>query len=238
MTANPTLICCAHGTRGAAGRGAIGALIAAVRTELPQLRVRAAFVDVQGPSIAAVVQQVTATGPAIVVPLLLSSGYHLGVDIARAVRGAPAVAAPALGPDPRLTQLLWDRLQATALTPEDVLLLAAAGSSTPQSALDVANIAEQLAARHPGPLLVGYGASREPRVPQAVQSARDRYPGRRVVIASYLLAPGFFHDRLGQAGADALTGPLLSSTAVDSKVVQIVADRYRAALTTAALAKS
>jgi sirohydrochlorin ferrochelatase len=47
-----------------------------------------------------------------------------------------------------------------------------------------------------------------------------------VVVVSYLLAPGFFQRRLGSSGADVVTGPL----APDSRIVDIVLDRYSAAL--------
>ena len=48
----------------------------------------------------------------MVVPLLLSVGYHVKVDIARAVKSRPGSAAAApLGPDPRLAKLLDQRLR-------------------------------------------------------------------------------------------------------------------------------
>ena len=56
-----------------------------------------------------------------------------------------------------------------------------------------------------------------------VATARaDLPPGGRVVVASYLLAPGYFHDRVLEAGADVVTDPL----APDDRLVQIVLDRY------------
>ncbi len=45
------------------------------------------------------------------------------------------------------------------------------------------------------------------------------------MIASYLLAPGFFHDRLLVAGADVVTAPL----APDTRLADVVLDRYREA---------
>jgi hypothetical protein len=49
-----------------------------------------------------------------------------------------------------------------------------------------------------------------------------------VVIASYLLAPGFFHDQLAKAGADVVTEPLLPSPVL----ADIALDRYDAAVAT------
>src|SRR3712207_9111535 len=53
-----------------------------------------------------------------------------------------------------------------------------------------------------------YGSAARPAVPDAVAAARSAGAGR-VVIASYLLAPGHFHDKLAGAGADQVTAPLL-----------------------------
>jgi len=77
------------------------------------------------------------------------------------------------------------------------------------------------------PVTVGYGAGSTPRVPDAVAAARATGPGR-VVIASYLLAPGYFHDRVLEAGADVVSAPL----APDDRIVAIVLDRYAAAAAT------
>jgi sirohydrochlorin ferrochelatase len=62
-------------------------------------------------------------------------------------------------------------------------------------------------------------------VPDAVAAAR-RDGAQRVVVASYLLAPGHFHDKLAGAGADAVTAPLLP----DARIAAVLLDRYDAAL--------
>lgn len=46
------------------------------------------------------------------------------------------------------------------------------------------------------------------------------------MVAAHLLAPGYFHDRLGEAGADAVTDPLLPHPLV----ARIALDRLRSAL--------
>ncbi|NKY40020.1 sirohydrochlorin chelatase, partial [Cellulomonas septica] len=64
-----------------------------------------------------------------------------------------------------------------------------------------------------------------PRVPAAVAAARaDLTPGGRVVVASYLLAPGYFYDRVREAGADVVAAPL----APDPRLADVVLDRYDA----------
>ena len=76
----------------------------------------------------------------------------------------------------------------------------------------------------------------EPRLPEAVASARSDAgaDGARVVVANYLLAPGFFDDLARAAGADVTARPLLvPDEPAPRELVEIVLDRYEAA--TAAL---
>ena len=227
--ADPVLVGCSHGTRDPAGRNAVHALLDGVYFARRDLDVREAFVDVQEPEVADVVALALAERPdatAVVVPLLLSAGYHVNVDIARAVEALPgrAVAAPALGPDPRLVDLLLMRMAEAGTEARDAVVVAAAGSSDAGAARAVEEVAAALAEVHPGPVSVGYGSAARPSVPEAVAAARAT-GAPRVVIAAYLLAPGYFHDRLAEAGADVVTAPL----APDHRLVEIVLERYATA---------
>lgn len=221
-----TLIACSHGTRFEAGRTAIRALVEEVRALLPHVRVEQAFVDVEQPEIADVVARAAADGPAVVVPLLLSTGFHTEVDVARAVRPFPhVVQAPPLGPHDLLAEVLVSRLtEADAGAHEgDHVVLAAAGSSKPEAAADVEEVAVRLRRLISAPVSVGYAAGAEPRIPAAIAAARAA-GAERVVAASYVLAPGFFADVVRDAGADVVTAPL----GADRRVAEIVAERYRA----------
>lgn len=223
----PALIACSHGTHSEPGRAAISALVDSIRRLLPEARVTEAFVDVQLPEIDDVVNRWAPTESAIVVPLLLSTGFHTKVDIARAVGSHPglAVATPALGPHPLLTDVLADRLTAIGPGPDDAIVLAAAGSSEPAAAVAVAEMAERLGGRLGRTVVAGYAAGEGPRIDAVVTRARDA-GAPRVIAASYVLAPGFFADVIGRAGADAATAPL----APDDRLAAIVVERYRAAL--------
>ncbi|SNR29104.1 sirohydrochlorin chelatase [Blastococcus mobilis] len=227
------LIACAHGTRNPTGRRLIAELALAARTQRPGLITTAAFVDVQPPTVGDVVAELSATGrPAVVVPLLLSGGYHVHVDIAGAVAAAPGtVAARPLGPDPRLVEVLHDRLLQAGADPRDPLtavVLAAAGSSDPRAVADVGDTADLLQRSWAGAVTTGYGSAAQPPVPDAVAAAR-RGGAERVVVAAYLLAPGHFYDKLAGAGADAVTAPLLP----DERIAAVLLDRYDAALVAA-----
>ncbi|WP_369134303.1 sirohydrochlorin chelatase [Modestobacter sp. I12A-02662] len=226
------LVACAHGTRNPTGRRLIAELALAARDLRPGLRTTAAFVDVQPPTVVDVVRGLAdAATPAVVVPLLLSGGYHVHVDIAGAVAAHPrAVAARPLGPDPRLVAVLTDRLAGAGADPRDprtAIVLAAAGSSDPRSVRDVEDTAGLLQRSWAGPVTTGYGSAAQPPVADAVTAAR-RAGAERVVVAAYLLAPGHFHDKLRGAGADSVTAPLLP----DERIAAVLLDRFDAALTT------
>ncbi|WP_426996723.1 sirohydrochlorin chelatase [Pseudarthrobacter sp. N5] len=237
---SPIMIACAHGTSSTQGAAEVNALRDGIAALRPGLEVREAYVDVQQPGLPDVVTAVAAGESAVVVPLLLSVGYHVKVDITRAVRSRPdTLAAAPLGPDPRLAALLDQRLREAGVTESDAVILAAAGSSDPTASLNVEALAEQLRALRPNRIVPAYGASAKPSVPDAVaalraevaaggvaSSAAESSGAGRVVIASYLLAPGFFHDQLAKAGADLVTEPLLPSPVL----AEIALERYDAVL--------
>lgn len=223
---SPILIACAHGTSNPHGAAEVNALRDGIAALRPGLDVREAYVDVQEPELPAVVAGLPAGEAGVVVPLLLSVGYHVKVDIARAVRSRPdTIAAAPLGPDPRLAALLDQRLRDAGVTEADAVVLAAAGSSDATAAQNVEELAGQLRALRPNKIVAAYGASAKPSVPDAVAALRAE-SAPRVVIASYLLAPGFFHDQLAKAGADLVTAPLLPSPAL----AEIALERYDEAL--------
>jgi sirohydrochlorin ferrochelatase len=230
VTADPVLVACAHGTRNPTGRRLIAELALAARSLRPGLQTTAAFVDVQPPTVVDVVAGLKAAGtPAIVVPLLLSGGYHVHVDIAGAVAAHDrALAARPLGPDIRLAAVLLDRLRSAGEDPRDpntAVVLAAAGSSDPRAVADVEDTADLLQRDWAGPVTTGYGSAALPTVPDAVAAAR-RAGAERVVVAAYLLAPGHFHGKLMAVGAELVTAPLLP----DDRIAAVLLDRYDEAL--------
>lgn len=222
-TPAPVLVGCSHGTDSRSGRAAIASILTDVALARPDLDVREAFVDVQQPEVDAVVARAVRAAPVVVVPLLLSVGFHVKVDVADAVARPGAAAARPLGPDARLVEILADRLAHAGLRDGDAVVLAAAGSTDPAAAHAVQQVVDALVQRLGRPVTVGYGAGAHPRVPAAVEAARAGLAaGGRVVVASYLLAPGFFLDRVLEAGADVVTDAL----APDPRLAEIVLDRY------------
>ncbi len=219
----PVLIACAHGTDNAQGRREINAVRAEISALRPELDVLEAYVDVQDPDLVDVVAALPPNRPAVIVPLLLSVGYHVKVDIARAAASRPGtVSALPLGPDPRLARVLQQRLVEAGVAEGDDVVLSAAGSSDACAAEDVAEVQASLAELRTGPVRPGFGAKASPSVPDAVAAFREGTPSSPVALASYLLAPGFFHDQLAKAGADVVSAPLLPSPAI----AEIALSRY------------
>ncbi|HTI28386.1 MAG TPA: sirohydrochlorin chelatase [Kutzneria sp.] len=199
-----TLVLAAHGTQDPAGAVVISSLADAVRRRLPGVPVEVAYVDVRSPSLTEVLSGVS--GPAVVVPAFLAAGYHVRVDVPEQIllSGAASVTVtPALGPDDLVLDAVHDRLVAAGWSRGDGVVLAAAGSSDSRAVADVHRAARRLAVLTGGEVQVGFITSAQPSVIEAVASA-----GPRVAIASWLLAPGLFHQRLAGMGADLVSEPI------------------------------
>ena len=208
-----TLVLVAHGTRDPRGAAVVEEIAALVRARLGDEPVEVAYADVRQPDVTTVLGHVD--GPAVVVPAFLAAGYHVRVDVPQqiAASGHPDVVVT----EPIGTALLpvvRERLREAGWRPGDAVVLAAAGSSDPRALADVTAVARALSAE------VGYIATASPTVPETVAALRAE--GRRVAIASWLLAPGLFHQRLADAGADVVAEPLGAHT----RVVDAVLLRY------------
>jgi sirohydrochlorin ferrochelatase len=214
-----TTLLVAHGTRNPHGVRMVGDLAADMAGALGET-VRVAFVDVLGPAPDEVLRTLY-DEPTVLVPALLSSGYHVSSDVPRhvAASGHPAVTVtPALGPSLELTRAMLDRLLEAGWRPTDHVVLAAAGTSDRHAQGDVAVAAAMLSALIGSRVSIAFAApcrngSGYPSVSEAVARAR-RAGASRVAVASYLLADGLFQGRLDEAGADVVGAPLGSHPAV------------------------
>lgn len=228
MNESMHVVACAHGTDDQDGRRAVDRLRAEVadlsRRRGIGARIHEAYVDVQGPALDDVLASLPAGEPAVVLPLLLSTGHHTRVDIRRAVDSRPGtLAAAPIGPDRRLAVVLAERLAQAGLDDGDRVVLASAGTRVARGIEEVVQMAAWLGEEIGRPVTAAFGAAAEPNVRDAVRDARAQ-DGPRVVLASYLLAPGFFHTLLTRSGADAVTGPLLPSRLVAECAVDRLAE--------------
>jgi sirohydrochlorin ferrochelatase len=239
MTQPPALVGISHGTSSPEGRRAVRGLHDAVIRAVAQRHpdgtpcVRLGHVDVEQPDVPATLASLADGEPAVVVPLLLSAGYHVYVDLTEAVEeetSRPVVLAGALGPDDRLAAVLLRRLGEAGLHDDDRIVLAVAGSSDRRAVDDCVEQARRLAAASGREVSVGYLSAAEPRLPEAVAAARGSLRDNgRVAVANYLLAPGYFDDLVRAAGADVVAAPLLvPDEPAPQELVDVVLDRYAA----------
>ncbi|MEP9391493.1 sirohydrochlorin chelatase [Gordonia sp. VNQ95] len=219
-TAPRAPIMVAHGTRSPHGVNTVARLAQLTSERIGATRV--AFVDVLGPSPSELLSDEAA--PAVVLPAFLSSGYHVRQDIPDHVLASghsDAVVAANLGPDPVLADIMVDRLREAGARPGDRVVMAAAGSSDPQALAEVERAAAYLADRVHVEVPVGYIATARPGIADVVSAVSRRR--RRVFIASYLLAPGLFHQKLHSLGASGVAAPL----GADPRIADLMAARYR-----------
>jgi len=191
----PALVAVAHGTRDAAGPEVVANLINDVRRRLPGVDVITAWVELVAPGLHEVMSRMEQQ--AVVVPLLLSTGYHATIDVpaAAALSAAPVHVVPPLGPDRYLARAMTSRLREAGALFGDAVVLAAAGSTDPAGLADSERAAALLRFEWGPRVTLAYVSAVGPDVQQAVEHARQA-GADRVCVAPYLLAPGRFSRRV------------------------------------------
>lgn len=211
----------AHGTRDPVGQATVTALADAVAERVGPLRV--AWLDVLTPDLREVLRDITAQGRrAVVVPALLSAGYHGREDIPAVIEQvAPHTqVAPVLGDDPRLVRALIARLVEAGWVREPVVL-AATGSARPEWHTLRDRIADRLA--HQLGVSVTTGVIAGPGMPVSAAIAELRAQGHaRIAASAHLLAEGHFWTKVLAAGAEVTARPL----GTHPGVVELLADRF------------
>ncbi|MGW7523790.1 sirohydrochlorin chelatase [Streptomyces sp. NPDC054783] len=229
-TAPPALVLVAHGSRDPRALETVRTLTDRVRELRPALPVHLGHIELNAPLLPDTLAALGDT-PAVLVPLLLSRGYHVKQDIPEMAAAAPAptrLAVP-LGPHPLLVETLYDRLLEAGWPPApdsatrraSAVVLAAAGSRDPDSATDTRRTARLLAERLGVPVVPAYASAATPTVPTAVRAlaARGRH---RVAIASCFTAPGRFATQCAKAA------PWMASAALGAHpaMARLILHRY------------
>ena len=106
------------------------------------------------------------------------------------------------------------------------MILAAAGSSDPEANATIARLAARWqAAAGWFAVRPAYASATGPTPAQAVTELRIA-GARRVVVASYLLAPGLFADRIRDASLAAGADAVSSALGAAPEIADVVLDRY------------
>jgi len=205
LTEHRPLVIAAHGSTDERFADIVESIASRVRVLRAGLEVRIGYLDHGPPTIAEVTDDET-----VVVPLLLASGYHVRIDVPE--QAPSAIVASAVGPDVRLAHALADRLTEAGHKGPAPVTLAAAGSSDDRALDDVRAMAGHLASVLGADVAPAFVAGGSPQLSEL----------RPRVVASYLLAPGAFHDAVIATGADIVSAPIGDHPAV----AEIVLARY------------
>jgi sirohydrochlorin ferrochelatase len=230
----------------------------AARAGLGGADVRAAFLDHCAPSLPQTLGAIGAldsdgdddsrTQSCVVVPLLLTAAYHSKSDIPaqlaaaarQAGRGRAAAldvrCADTLGPHPLLLAAAERRLREAGVavdSPADrartSVVLAAAGSSDPAANATIAALAASWQRDRGWRAVVpAFASAAEPSPADAVTALRATADAGPVVVATYLLAPGYFADKIAAAAAEAGADAVSAALGAAPEVADVVLARYRA----------
>lgn len=198
---------------------------------------RTAYLDHAPPTLAMALSGLT---EAAVLPLLLTEAYHSRVDIPGALAEAAARRpllrvhrGATLGPHPLLVTALERRLAEAGVEPGDpgtAVVLVSAGSSDRRANATVAGVAAEWAARRGWwSVTAAYASAAEPTPEREVGRLLEA-GAPRVVVAPYLLAPGYFADKIRRdtlaAGAEVVADVLGAAP----ELAAVLIERYEQAL--------
>jgi sirohydrochlorin ferrochelatase len=200
--APPALVLVAHGSRDPRALTTVRSLMARIRALRPGLPVRLGHIELNEPLLPDTLAALGDTR-AVLVPLLLSRGYHVKQDIpemAATARGDIRTAGP-LGPHPLLAEALHARLTEAGWP--------AAPDDTARRTTAVV------------PVIPAYASAARPSVPTALRAlaARGRH---RVAVASCFTAPGRFATQCASQAPWIASAPLGAHEAM----ARLVLHRY------------
>jgi len=232
------MILTAHGSADPRSALVTHAVADQVRVQRPGLDVRVAFCEKNSPNLADVLRSVP--GPAVVAPLLLASAYHARVDIPAMIdeAGADALQADTLSEDPRLVEVMRERLAHAGAGERDRglgVLVVAVGSSRQAANARTATLAQALARGSSwSAVQVAYATGPQPSVIDGIKLLHQR-GARRVVLAPWFIAPGRITDRVAEIARTAGVSmaeplgahPLMAATVLD-RFDRAVAERAAA----------
>nr|WP_245642515.1 sirohydrochlorin chelatase [Nonomuraea candida] len=224
----------AHGSRDPRAAATVAALLDAFAGRVP-MDVRVAYLDHCAPTLG---QALGGLREAVVLPLLLTEAYHSRVDLPAALNEVRAREprlrvryGRTLGPHPLLLSALERRLAEAGVPagdPDTAVVLVSAGSSDARANAVVAELARGWRRSGWWTVAPAYASAAAPTPAKAVAGLL-RAGAPRVVVAPYLLAPGYFADKVRRdalaAGAEVVSDVLGPAP----ELVDVILERYEAA---------
>lgn len=225
------LVAVAHGSRDPRAAATVAALL----DQVP-LDVRVAYLDHCAPTLG---QALSGLEEAVVLPLLLTEAYHSRVDLPAALNEARAREprlhvryGHTLGPHPLMLPALERRLAESGVPvgdPDTAVVLVSAGSSDARANAVIAKLARVWRRSGWWTVTPAYASAADPAPAEAVAALR-RAGAPRVVVAPYLLAPGYFADKVRRDTLEAGAAVVSDVLGAAPELVEVLMERYEAAV--------
>ena len=237
----PVLVAVAHGSQDPRASATVGELMAMVaerarRRGLGALDLRTAYLGHAPPSLPQVMSTIEAGRRVRVLPLLLTAAYHAKADIPRLLTRVASdfprlqvSYGDTLGPHPRLLRALERRLAEEDPDGDRArtgVVLAAAGSSDPEANASIGRLASQWQDRAGWRAVRPAYASAAGPTPAAAVTGLLQAGVPRVVVATYLLAPGLFADRIRTSSLAAGAAAVSPALGACAEVADVLLDRF------------
>lgn len=227
----PTLVLVAHGSRDPRFGATARRVRNAVASSLPGVEVALSYLDLDEPLVGDVLSR-TAADP-VVVPMLLSAGYHHKIDLPSIIaQRRPAARQTDVMGTRSLTGALADRLVEAGLRPRDGVILSAVGSPDPDADRTVRLRAIELSTRLNRPVEVVFATKLGPGQRAVATAVRRLRTGgaHRIALSPYFLSAGLLTERV-EAALDALVDDSLVAGPLGTHpdVVDAIGLLYRSA---------
>ncbi|MEV0229423.1 sirohydrochlorin chelatase [Nonomuraea sp. NPDC050786] len=217
----------AHGSRDPRAAATVAALL----DQVP-LDVRVAYLDHCAPTLA---QALSGLEEAVVLPLLLTEAYHSRVDLPAALNEVLAREprlrvhyGATLGPHPLLLTALERRLAEAGVPagdPDTAVVLVSAGSSDARANAVITDLARAWRRSGWWTVSAAYASAAGPSPAEAVAALR-RAGAPRVAVAPYLLAPGYFADKVRRSTLEAGAAVVSDVLGPAPELVDVLLERY------------
>lgn len=221
----PPLVAVAHGSRDSCYLQDVETLITMVRELRPELPVLTTFLEFSTPLFNDLVESADLqTSEPVVVPLLLSRGFHLENDVEPVAKSANAIVSDPLGPELELIDIMVNELSSATSLRDSPVIFVSAGTKDKDGQADIDLSRTLLEDRLGVEVIAAYSGGSGPSADEVASTLRSS--GAEFSICAYLLGRGRFYSSLMKLGAKSVTLPLGSYRSV----ARLILKRYDQAM--------